>query len=89
MRRLHLRRYGMSVTEYETMYAAQNGCCAICSINETLAPKKRLCVDHDHKTGDVRALLCVNCNTALGMLQDDPSLFVKATQYLQKHASNV
>ena len=41
-----------------------------------------MCVDHDHATGEIRGLLCVNCNSAIGKLRDDPILLQRATCYL-------
>ncbi|MFE7237231.1 endonuclease VII domain-containing protein [Streptomyces sp. NPDC057580] len=58
------REYGITLEQYHLLLAAQNGVCAICEIAPT--EKKRLHVDHCHKTGRVRALLCVVCNTQLG-----------------------
>lgn len=74
------RLYGISVADYERMWAAQEGRCAIC--NEA---KERLGVDHCHSTGRVRALLCVSCNAALGQLKEDPELFARASAYLVAH----
>ena len=51
--------------------------CVICGNNE------KLVVDHDHKTGKVRGILCNNCNTGLGMLQDNPKLLLRAISYLK------
>lgn len=67
--------------EYTAMLEKQGGVCAICGN----APKKRkLAVDHDHKTGSVRALLCIACNTALHYLEN-AVWRTKAGAYLYKH----
>lgn len=61
--------------------------CAICGIekHEALANNSTgWCVDHDHKTGMFRGMLCSKCNIAIGMLQDSPSLLWKAAEYLYK-----
>jgi Recombination endonuclease VII len=74
-----LKRYGMSSREYELRLALQNGACAICRKE----PKRRLlCIDHCHKTGKVRGLLCTPCNAALGAFADDPRRMQAATDYL-------
>jgi hypothetical protein len=61
--------YGISLDQYEAMVSHQSGLCAICNRK----PDRTLCVDHSHATGQVRALLCSNCNSMLGFAQDDPS----------------
>lgn len=64
----NLRRYGLTVDDYEALLQAQGGVCAICGDTDT---RRRLNVDHDHATGRVRGLLCNGCNTArLGKLGD-------------------
>ena len=84
----YLRRtYGMSIEEWEMMRDDQNNRCAICS-NSFGASAKNCHVDHCHDTGDVRGLLCSNCNVGLGMLRDSPDLMLKAVQYLKKHGKN-
>ena len=60
-RKRTLARYGITEQDYERMYIAQNGCCAICGKHSSTF-KKRLSVDHNHKTGQVRGLLCYRCN---------------------------
>ncbi len=90
-RRARLKRqYGITVEDYDRMRAAQNGACAVCG---TTTPVGRvsewtqdywLHVDHDHKTGTVRGLLCNECNTGLGKFQDDPELLVAAVSYLER-----
>ena len=78
------KRYGISLEEYTDMYNNQNGCCAICGRhNDTFA--KSLAVDHCHITGKVRKLLCINCNSAIGKLQDDIEILQKAISYLKEH----
>lgn len=76
-------RYGMSVEEYELRSSGQGHRCAIC--RETCPTGFRLAVDHNHKTGAVRGLLCINCNKGIGHLKDDPALLQAAINYLRKH----
>lgn len=91
--KLFQRKYGISLSDYEEMHAAQDGRCAICSKFEKVRHRiakgdvRNLCVDHDHDTGESRALLCGDCNRGLGMFCDDPDLLLKAAAYLQKHKS--
>lgn len=74
--------FGITLADYNAMFAAQGGKCAICRKEST---KRHLSVDHDHVTGAVRSLLCAGCNQALGLFRDDPDILVAATQYLLKH----
>lgn len=73
--------YGMSPEEYSTLMAAQGGKCAIC---RSSCPRGRLSVDHNHETGEIRGLLCRDCNRALGIFRDDPDRLRKAAEYLEK-----
>jgi len=75
-------KYGLSREDYLVMYEEQQGSCAICGINETMLNGKRLVVDHCHDTGEVRGLLCVRCNTGIGMLQDNAEILASAVDYL-------
>jgi Recombination endonuclease VII len=72
------------------MWKAQSGLCAICGEPERRSTlysgPRHLCVDHDHKTGDVRGLLCGRCNTALGGFKDDAHLLANALAYLKDYA---
>lgn len=80
-RDLYLQRtYGITAEEYDAILDHQEGRCAIC----LKPPKaKRLAVDHDHRTGLVRGLLCTNCNhRLLGRRDRDPRLFLNAYWYL-------
>jgi hypothetical protein len=63
------RRFGISIAEYNEILEKQNGCCAICGIHQSKL-NKSLFVDHNHKTGKIRGLLCFKCNISLGHLED-------------------
>lgn len=82
------KKFGISTAEYEAMLVAQNGVCKICHRQETIVDfhtgnVKRLAVDHDHKTGKVRGLLCDMCNRGIGMLQDSPLVLRLAAEYIE------
>ncbi len=75
------------------MFLAQNGVCAACSQSETTLDfrteqVKNLQIDHCHKTGRVRALLCQECNNALGILHDDPERIRLLLRYVILHESD-
>lgn len=74
-----LDRYGITPAQYEELLAAQGGACAICRV----VPNKRLHVDHDHRTGAVRGLLCSECNLGLGKFRDSVEVLQSALSYLQ------
>ena len=81
---------GVDAARYQEMLAAQGGVCAICSQPEThrdglTGKPKDLAIDHCHKTGKIRALLCSSCNTALGLFNDDQVLLAKAMAYVVNH----
>ena len=65
---------------YDELLDEQGGCCGICG-RERQA-RRRLAVDHDHTTGQVRGLLCSNCNVGLGLFQDSVDLLEQAIGYL-------
>ena len=79
------KAYGITLVQYEEMLAKQDGRCAICHIASTEF-KKGLHVDHNHKTGKIRGLLCTNCNTRLVAALEDP-LLDKAMAYIQGWAA--
>jgi Recombination endonuclease VII len=74
--------YGISLVQYERLLARQGGVCAICG--RPPRGQRPLDVDHNHTTGQVRGLLCGNCNRALGLLEENPILFDKAKEYIAK-----
>lgn len=76
-----IRSYGISVADYDEMLESQGGGCYICGIGPV---GRALDIDHDHRTGKVRGLLCSNHNRALGLLGDDPELLLAAHTYLVK-----
>lgn len=79
-RRWHLKRYyGLSVEEYDAQKERQNGLCAICLCSPG---DKTLAVDHDHKTGSLRGLLCLACNALIGYARDDAEVLGRAVLYL-------
>ncbi len=76
-----------ALDNYNNLYKAQQERCAICRRHQSLV-WKTLCVDHDHKTGEVRGLLCDNCNRGIGLMNDDPALLKRAVEYLKKVTKN-
>ena len=75
-----LRQHGITPEQYDLMLALQNGVCAIC---RKTPERGLLYVDHCHRTGKVRGLLCMKCNSALGLYEDDPNRTEAATAYLR------
>ncbi|MGC9537968.1 endonuclease VII domain-containing protein [Streptomyces sp. UG1] len=71
------RKFGLTEAERDELIASQMGLCAIC----LKAPAVH--VDHCHKTGRVRGVLCFNCNSGLGLLRDDPDVINRAADYLE------
>ncbi len=91
-RRYFLRKFNITVEEYDTHLANQKGLCWLCEKPETSVNKfgevKMLAVHHCHKTGQVICLLCYRCNTALGMLNDDFRLLEKAARLMARFPVN-
>ncbi len=76
-------KYGLTPQELLELESKNQGTCEICGKTETELEEK-LHVDHDHKTGKVRGLLCANCNKGLGMFCDDIQKLKSAMNYLSK-----
>ncbi len=93
-RKCHLKRkYGISLEDYQAMWDAQGGLCANCHQPETRvsnygtkdSPVSWLAVDHCHKTGKIRALLCFRCNTLIGKVNEDIELLKQTIHFLEQY----
>jgi hypothetical protein len=85
-RRHRLKRaHGITEADYRAMLASQGGMCAICGGPPKACLGDVFCVDHDHVTGQIRGLLCGNCNKGIGCLADDPDIVTAAAAYLLQH----
>lgn len=75
-------KYGMTPAEFSAMLSLQDGKCAVCGTTEwgTRGPV----VDHDHKTGMVRGILCSRCNVAAGMIDDNPETATALAEYFRR-----
>jgi len=77
-----MKRYGLTLEEYDAMLAFQDGRCYICD-RKPRARDPRLAVDHDHRTGAIRGLLCAICNhDQLGLMSEDAGYYYRAWLYL-------
>jgi recombination endonuclease VII len=74
------RLYGLTLADYDALLVSQIGGCAICT--RPPIDDKLLHVDHDHKTGQVRGLLCQQCNHAVGLFQENVAFLSRAISYL-------
>lgn len=80
------KRFGISIADYDRMLAAQGGGCGICGSTHPKNPHiKNFHVDHCHATNKVRGILCTQCNTTLGQMEERPDLLRKAAEYLEFH----
>ncbi len=75
------KKFGLSESAFNDLLESQNGVCAICGGKPA---GRRLAVDHDHKTGRVRGLLCLHCNTGLGNFKDSVALLGCVLAYLKR-----
>lgn len=75
--------YGLSLDDFNNLFQQQNGLCAICEEAEAD------CIDHNHTTGIVRALLCSHCNIGIGQLREDERILLNAIKYLTKHGADI
>lgn len=90
------RLYGLTKEQYNKMLESQNNCCAICNKHESENIKdhrngkpRELAVDHCHKTGKIRDLLCSTCNSLLGLINEDLSILDSIQVYLKKHSGEL
>jgi len=83
-----VRRRGQTPEEYQALFDKQAGQCAICGVREghrsCRGRECRLAIDHDHRTGAIRGLLCNNCNRGLGRFKDSVDVLKAALRYLQR-----
>jgi len=87
-REIQARRQGCTAEEYQSLLDKQNGRCAICGVAEghrsSRGRKCRFAIDHDHRTGAIRGLLCNNCNRGLGRFKDSVGNLESALRYLKR-----
>ncbi len=83
-RKRDLKKYDISDEQYKQLSVKQNNRCAICSGLELNL--RYLCIDHNHRTGKVRGLLCHKCNTILGFVNEDVKILQNAIKYLKRNA---
>ncbi len=86
-----IKKYGITVEQYNQMLADQQGVCAICRQPETGkspwgGPVKQLSIDHDHETNAVRGLLCTQCNYMIGHCRESRDVLLAGVRYLDKHS---
>lgn len=82
----NLARYGLTIIGYDELVRSQNGLCMICRKVPTMGRGKKLYVDHCHKTGKVRGLLCNRCNSAIGLFDEDAARMRWASNYVLEAA---
>lgn len=90
IKRHYKKMFNMTLDDYDLMFNAQGGVCAICRRPETTVTNgivKRLYVDHCHSTNEVRGLLCHKCNFGLGYFKESKILLKNATDYLDKYSA--
>jgi hypothetical protein len=78
----NLKKYGLTDEDYNNMFTAQGGKCLICGKHQSEL-KKALSVDHCHSTGNIRGLLCNNCNVGIGFLLHSPDIIESALNYIK------
>lgn len=76
-----LKVYGISLAQYDELLSKQGNLCAVC-LREASSFTTNLCVDHDHKTGEIRGLLCNYCNRRLIGRHRDPELLIRMSRYV-------
>ena len=78
------RIHGIDISEYNNKVKRQKNKCAICGKHKD-EQNKALALDHNHKTNQIRDLLCANCNAAIGFFNDNINVMMSAIRYLNKH----
>lgn len=82
--RKRLGTYGLTPDDYQRMFKEQGGVCYLCKRPQSKG-RKNLSVDHDHRTGRVRALLCTRCNVGLAQFDDNVEVMAAAIAYVEEH----
>jgi len=77
------KKYGITLQLYDKLLQLQNYRCMVCETMHEESYRKRLSVDHCHATGQVRGLLCRNCNLALGFARDNPDILKRLAIYVE------
>jgi hypothetical protein len=81
-------KYGITVEEYEAWYIVQRGRCYICDKPFVEGDTwRKICIDHNHKTGEMRSLLCKKCNLGLSFFDEDPDILTRAALYIKGEPS--
>lgn len=75
------RKYGLEIEEFDALLASQGGGCAVCGGPPNA---KNWHIDHDHRSGKVRGILCNGCNTGIGSMRDDPAIMRAAAEYIER-----
>ena len=81
----NLKKYGLSLEDYNNMLDEQNHKCKLCLTSFTTLISKNIHIDHCHTTNKVRGVLCLHCNTGLGYFKDNTRTLTKAINYLQEN----
>lgn len=81
--RQYIRKYGLTIDQYDQLFDLQGGRCAICE-SEDPGSKGHFHVDHNHHTGKIRGLLCNSCNLLLGLSKDNVETLISAARYLER-----
>jgi len=86
----HYKNKGITIEQYDAMLLSQNNVCMICKQPEKSLQNgklRRMSIDHNHKTGKIRDLLCSRCNMAIGLLLENPNIMRLAADYIERHNS--
>jgi hypothetical protein len=77
-----MQKYGIGADDVDELIRQQGGLCAVCREREAKQ------VDHDHRTGEIRGIVCLHCNAAMGAFHDDPDLIRRAIEYVKRHSDD-
>jgi hypothetical protein len=86
--RKRLRRYGLTIEQYDDIVCRQNNRCGVCRCSLAEIESKRIHIDHCHVTGRVRGVLCEQCNLGIGKFKENAEALARAAEYLQSGGSS-